>query len=51
MNLFKKFQLIIISILLFLNVIQLNAYALQNSINERPHKVAVFINSFDDLFL
>ncbi|MFW2489761.1 galactose ABC transporter substrate-binding protein [Clostridium chromiireducens] len=51
MNIFKRLQSIIIVILFFLNISQFNAYAMQNSANAAPLKVAVFISSFDDLFL
>lgn len=51
MNVLKKLKLIIIVILLLLNIIQCNAYALQNSTNQTQLKVAVFINNFNDLFL
>ncbi|EKQ54551.1 MULTISPECIES: galactose ABC transporter substrate-binding protein [unclassified Clostridium] len=51
MNIFKKLQSITIAILFIFNISQFSVHAMQNSANGAPLKVAVFISSFDDLFL
>lgn len=51
MNVFKKLKSIIIVILLLANIMPCNAYALQNSANQPQINAAVFLNSFDDLFV
>ena len=51
MNVLKKLISVITVILLLSNIIPYNAYAIQNSTNQPPLKVAVFLNNFDDLFI
>jgi methyl-galactoside transport system substrate-binding protein len=51
MNIFKKMLTFIIISIFISHTTQYTAYTLQNSTNQIPIKAAVFLDSFDDLFI